>query len=104
MLTAKFVAARVDNFLKGMRGLELGSLVPTWNIRESRTPTANKIAVNTCRAMDVEINEKKISSPTENIILASKRVNSILYSDIVVALETGSMAELFSILRLSDHE
>ena len=27
-LTAKFVAARVDNFLKGIRGLELGSFVP----------------------------------------------------------------------------
>ena len=27
-LTAKFVSARVENFLKGIRGLELGSFVP----------------------------------------------------------------------------
>ena len=103
MLTAKFVAARVDNFLKGMRGLELGSLVPTWNIRE-KLLLLPKLQSTPAEQWMLKLMKKKTSSPTENIILASKSVNSILYSDFVVALETGSMAELFSILRLSDHE
>lgn len=52
LLTAEFPAARVDNFLNAIGGLELGSFVPRWYIREVRTPTATTIAVNTCRTVN----------------------------------------------------
>ena len=56
LLTAKSAAARVDNFLKGIQGLLMGSLVPTWNIRERKTPAATNVIVNTWRTMNVALN------------------------------------------------
>ena len=51
-LTAKFDAARVDNFLKGKLGfdfMERGSFVPKWNITARETPIPTNIAVITWR-------------------------------------------------------